>query len=69
MSHISAAVEYALHCLLYLVDLPEEVPPPSARDLADLRTLPVKYVFHDHDQAAQGEDHQRCCLATSRRLG
>ena len=44
MAHISVAVEYALHCLLYLVDFPEEAPLPSARDLADLRALPVKYV-------------------------
>lgn len=44
MGHISAGVEYALHCLLYLVDLPEEAPSPSARDLAELRSVPVKYV-------------------------
>ena len=44
MTHISAAVEYALHCLLYLVDFPDGAPSPSARDLAELRALPVKYV-------------------------
>ena len=40
MSHISSGVEYALHCLLRLVNLPDEVPSPSARDLADLQGLP-----------------------------
>ena len=44
MTHISVAVEYALHCLIYLVDFPEDAPSPSARDLAELRALPVKYV-------------------------
>lgn len=44
MGHISTAVEYALHCLLCLVDLPAEIPAPSSRDLAELRALPVRYV-------------------------
>lgn len=44
MSHISAAVEYALHSLLYLVDLPDSAAAPSSRDLATLRALPVKFV-------------------------
>ena len=44
MAYISVAVEYALHCLLYLVDFPDGAPSPSARDLAELRALPIKYV-------------------------
>lgn len=44
MSHISAAVEYALHTLIYLVDLPSDAPAPSSRDLAILRGLPAKFV-------------------------
>lgn len=44
MSHISSAVEYGLHCLLRLVNLPDEIPSPSARDLADLQGLPADYV-------------------------
>ncbi len=44
MSHISVAVEYALHGLAYLVDWPEATIAPSARDIAELRQMPVKYV-------------------------
>jgi Rrf2 family protein len=44
MSHISVAVEYALHCLVYLIGLPDDAAPPSAKDLAALRELPVRYV-------------------------
>lgn len=44
MSHISAAVEYALHTLLYLIDLPDEAAAPSSKDLATLRALPVKFM-------------------------
>ncbi len=44
MSHISTAVEYALHTLLYIIDLPEEAAAPSSRDLATLRALPVKFM-------------------------
>ncbi len=44
MSHISAAVEYALHTLLYLIDLPDDAAAPSSKDLATLRALPVKFM-------------------------
>ena len=44
MSHISAAVEYALHTLLYIIDLPEDSAAPSSKDLATLRALPVKFM-------------------------
>ncbi|MES3150798.1 RrF2 family transcriptional regulator [Sphingomonas faeni] len=44
MTHISAAVEYALHTLLYIIDLPDEVDPPSSKDLATLRALPIKFM-------------------------
>ena len=44
MAHVSAAVEYALHCLLYLVDPGGEAPQASARDLAELQGVPVEYV-------------------------
>jgi len=44
VSHISAAVEYALHTLLYLIDLPDEAAAPSSKDLATLRALPVKFM-------------------------
>ncbi len=44
MSHISTAVEYALHTLLYIIDLPEEAAAPSSKDLATLRALPVKFM-------------------------
>ncbi|WP_295998519.1 Rrf2 family transcriptional regulator [Rugamonas sp.] len=44
MSHISTGVEYALHCLLLLADLPPDAPEPSARDLAELQGIPAEYV-------------------------
>jgi len=44
VSHISAAVEYALHTLLYIIDLPEDSAAPSSKDLATLRALPVKFM-------------------------
>ncbi|MES3151585.1 RrF2 family transcriptional regulator [Sphingomonas faeni] len=44
MSHISTAVEYALHTLLYIIDLPDEAAAPSSKDLATLRALPVKFM-------------------------
>jgi Rrf2 family protein len=44
MAHITAGVEYGLHCLLYLVDPLDEVRPASVRDLADLQGVPVDYV-------------------------
>lgn len=44
MAHISAGVEYALHCLLFLVDARELEQPPSARDLAELQKVPSEFV-------------------------
>ncbi|WP_082453011.1 Rrf2 family transcriptional regulator [Sphingomonas sp. Leaf208] len=44
MSHISTAVEYALHTLLYIIDLPDDAAAPSSKDLATLRALPVKFM-------------------------
>lgn len=43
MSHISSAVEYALHCLLYLAD-PKDPPGMSTRDLADLQGVSAEYL-------------------------
>lgn len=43
MAHIGAGVEYALHCLLYLVS-PGEGPAPSARDLADFQGVSPSYL-------------------------
>ena len=44
MAHISAGLEYGLHCLLFLVDPRRDVPPASARDLAELQGVSVEYV-------------------------
>jgi Rrf2 family protein len=48
MAHVTAGVEYGLHCLLYLVDAQDgpkdKAHPASARDLADLQGVPVEYV-------------------------
>jgi Rrf2 family protein len=47
MAHITAGVEYGLHCLLYLVNPREsldEAHHASVRDLADLQGVPVEYV-------------------------
>jgi len=44
MAHISAGLEYGLHCLLFLADPRCDVPPASARDLADLQGVSVEYV-------------------------
>lgn len=44
MSHISTGVEYALHCLLFLADLPPDAPEASAKDLAELQGIPGEYV-------------------------
>src|SRR5262245_14967064 len=44
MAHITTGVEYALHCLLYLVDPLDQGRTASARDLADLQGVPVEYV-------------------------
>ena len=41
MSYISSAVEYGLHCLLYLVDAPAEA---STRDLAELQGVSAEYL-------------------------
>ena len=42
MSLYGASVEYGLHCLLYLVDLPQEVV-PSSRDLAEFQGVSPSY--------------------------
>ncbi|MGN6124366.1 MAG: RrF2 family transcriptional regulator [Sphingomonas oligoaromativorans] len=44
MTHITTGVEYALHCLLFLVDNDEEQPLASARDLAELQGVPADFV-------------------------
>ncbi|WP_018236329.1 Rrf2 family transcriptional regulator [Ensifer sp. BR816] len=44
MAHVSAGVEYALHCLLFLVDAQELGQPASARDLAELQKIPAEFV-------------------------
>lgn len=44
MAHISAGVEYALHCLLFLVDTEDGGPPASARDLAELQQVPPEFM-------------------------
>jgi Rrf2 family protein len=43
MSLYGAAVEYGLHCLLYLVDPPEGVR-PSSRDLAEFQGVSSAYI-------------------------
>jgi Rrf2 family protein len=42
MAHFGASVEYALHCLLWLVEPPEAS--PSSRDLAEFQGAPVPYM-------------------------
>lgn len=44
MSHISAGVEYGLHCLLFLTSSPIGVRDATVRDLADLQGVPVEYL-------------------------
>lgn len=44
MSYISNAVEYALHCLLYLVDTKDASTGVSTRDLADLQGISPEYL-------------------------
>ncbi len=44
MAHVGTAVEYGLHCLLFLVGSPAGAPGGSARDLADLQGVPPEYV-------------------------
>jgi len=43
MAHISTGVEYALHCLLYLVGR-DDGPSPSTRDLAEFQGVSVSFV-------------------------
>lgn len=43
MAHIGAGVEYALHCLLFLIGRDAAALPPSTRDLADLQGVPAEY--------------------------
>lgn len=44
MSYISSAVEYGLHCLLYLVSSRGESVDASTRDLAELQGVSVEYL-------------------------
>jgi len=44
VAHISTGVEYGLHCLLYLVDLPKGLGHPTVRDLAELQGVPVAFL-------------------------
>ncbi|RJT43270.1 RrF2 family transcriptional regulator [Rahnella woolbedingensis] len=44
MSHISAGVEYALHCLLFIADPQGKVTDASVRDLSELQGVPFDYV-------------------------
>jgi Rrf2 family protein len=44
MSHISTAVEYGLHCLLYLSEPAAGVHEASSKDLAELQGVPVEYL-------------------------
>ncbi len=44
MPHFTSAVEYGLHCLLFLVEHPPDRPAPSTRDLAELQCVPVPYL-------------------------
>lgn len=44
MAHVTSGVEYALHCLLHLVDGSEEGRVASTRDLAELQGVSTTYV-------------------------
>jgi len=44
VAHISNAVEYGLHCLLYLVDSSGEAVGASTRDLAELQGVSIEYL-------------------------
>jgi hypothetical protein len=44
MAHISTAVEYGLHCLLYLSDPGAGVREASVKDLEELQGVPLDYV-------------------------
>ncbi len=44
VAHISAGVEYALHCLLFLIEAEEIDQPASARDLAELQKISAEFV-------------------------
>ncbi len=43
MAYISTGVEYALHCLLFLVDQGGTASSPGSRDLADLQGIPAEF--------------------------
>lgn len=44
VAHISAGVEYALHCLLFLIEAEQIDQPASARDLAELQKISPEFV-------------------------
>ena len=44
MAHISTAVEYATHCLLYLVSVDDIPPRFSIKDLAQMQGVPPQYL-------------------------
>jgi Rrf2 family protein len=55
VSYISNAVEYALHCLLYLVDSSGKPVSASARDLADLQGVSAEYLAKIFTKLHQAE--------------
>ncbi|MGH7840078.1 MAG: RrF2 family transcriptional regulator, partial [Candidatus Binataceae bacterium] len=44
MAHITTDVEYALHCLLFLIKPRADAHQASARDLAELQGVPLQFV-------------------------
>jgi Rrf2 family protein len=55
MSHVSNAVEYALHCLLYLVDSSGKSVTASTRDLAELQGVSAEYLAKIFTKLHQAE--------------
>jgi len=55
MSHISAGVEYGLHCLLYLSRLHGSVEEASVRDLAELQGIPTDFLAKLFTKLAKAE--------------
>jgi Rrf2 family protein len=55
VSYISNAVEYGLHCLLYLVDSSGQSVTASTRDLADLQGVSAEYLAKVFTKLHQAE--------------
>ncbi|WP_081651584.1 Rrf2 family transcriptional regulator [Cupriavidus sp. WS] len=55
MSHISAGVEYGLHCLLYLTRSHGAVEEASVRDLAELQGVPSEFLAKLFTKLAKAE--------------